>query len=199
MPLFIRLLLASLYTSVAVAAEQPHEHEQHHSHVHGQAELLVAVDGQWLELELASPAMNIVGFEHPPANAAQAETVHQAIVRLQQPATLFLLPAAAGCELAEAEVETGLMAHADHAAEHPQEHGQAHVEEHHPADPAANEAHAEFHAHYRYQCRQPAALDRISVQLFEHFPGLQQIHAQTISDHGQHAAELDKQHHRLAL
>jgi len=194
----IRLLFASLCSSIAVAAEQPHEHEheQHHSHVHGQAELLVAVDGQWLELELASPAMNIVGFEHPPANAAQAETVHRAIIRLEQPATLFLLPAAAGCELAEAEVETGLMAH----AEHPQKHGQAPAEEHHPAGPAvSDEAHAEFHAHYRYQCRQPAALDHISVQLFEHFPGLQQIRAQAISDHGQHAAELNKQHNRLAL
>ena len=44
-----------------------HAHEEHASldaHEHGVASLNVALDGQTLEIQLQSPAMNLVGFEH---------------------------------------------------------------------------------------------------------------------------------------
>lgn len=45
--------------------EHEHEHEQSLSaHLHGVATLNIALDDQQLELQLNSPAMNIVGFEY---------------------------------------------------------------------------------------------------------------------------------------
>jgi hypothetical protein len=194
---YLWLLVTSLFCLPALAAEHPHEHarEQHQAHVHGEAELMLAVDGQMLELELISPAMNIVGFEHTPATPAQIEAVHQAVARLQEADSLFQLPPAAGCRLVDAEVETGLMATAgQHAHEgHPAE---SHEHQGHQDE---RDGHAEFHAHYRYRCGKPEALDSMGVRLFEAFPGLHRLHAQTVSAHGQHQAELDKQHPHLPL
>ncbi|MGB1290473.1 MAG: ZrgA family zinc uptake protein, partial [Porticoccaceae bacterium] len=34
------------------------------AHVHGLSQLTIAVEGETVELEFSSPAMNLVGFEH---------------------------------------------------------------------------------------------------------------------------------------
>jgi hypothetical protein len=190
------LLIACLaLPTLALAADHDHDehehgYEQHHAHVHGTAELLIAAEGQLLELEFISPAMNIVGFEHPPSTAEQRHAVQQAIALLQQPGRLFVLPAAAGCKLQEAEVETGLTGES-----HEHEHERAAHEHEHEAE----EGHAEFHAHYHFRCSRPDALDGMDVTLFAHFPDTQHIRAQTLSSHGQHKAELDPQHHQLSF
>lgn len=41
------------------------------AHVHGIGELNVAIDGEALLVELISPAMDLVGFEHAPRTEAQ--------------------------------------------------------------------------------------------------------------------------------
>lgn len=197
------ILLACLLGSTALAAEHhhgpehAHGHEQHGTHVHGEAQLLVALDGQVLELEFISPAINIVGFEHAPHNAAQTAAVNAAIERLEQGTRLFELPADAGCEPLGAEVDTSLTAAREHQGP---DHGDTPQEGHaHGHAAAAGEAHAEFHARYHYRCEHPGRVDRMTVRLFQPFPGLQRIDAQTISPRGQRRAELDSDHNRLPL
>jgi len=50
-----------------------HDHEvlQHSAHLHGHAELTLALEGRALEINLASPAANIVGFEHKATSSEQ--------------------------------------------------------------------------------------------------------------------------------
>jgi Protein of unknown function (DUF2796) len=57
-------ILALFPAGIALADEA--EHREHGPHVHGVAQLNVALDGNVLWIELNSPAMNIVGFEHAP-------------------------------------------------------------------------------------------------------------------------------------
>lgn len=194
---YLWLLFTTLLATPALAAEHAHEqqYEQHQAHVHGEAELMIAVDGPVLELELISPAMNIVGFEHAPTTPAQQAAVEQAVERLRQADRLFQLPPAAGCSLVEAEVETGLLASAMHHEPHEHDEHPAETHEHQ----AEHDGHAEFHAHYHFQCRQAEALEGIEVRLFEPFPGMQRIHAQSVSAHGQHQAVLDSRHNHLPL
>jgi hypothetical protein len=111
-----RLLLAlpfALLPCFVLAAEHDHDHDHAHhdslgAHEHGAAELDAALDGSTLEVELRSPAMNLVGFEHAPSSEADKHKVADARKQLEQPNGLFGLPASAGCTLAESELESPL-------------------------------------------------------------------------------------------
>ena len=60
-------------------AEDSHEHDSEHtvetrqleSHEHGVSTLKIAIEGQNEQMELESPANDIVGFEHAPENNKQ--------------------------------------------------------------------------------------------------------------------------------
>ena len=64
-----------------------HAHEEHASldaHEHGVASLNVALDGQTLEIQLQSPAMNLVGFEHEAKSDADKAKVASEITKLAE-------------------------------------------------------------------------------------------------------------------
>jgi hypothetical protein len=181
-------LLSAMQANFAYAEE--HEHRHHGAHVHGVARLNVAIEGKELFLELESPAMNLVGFEHMPGNHKQEAAVEKTVKTLEQGERIFIIPSEADCKLVEAEVESPL---------HKQQHGDHHGDEH-DADHHEHEGdHSEFHATYHFQCAVPAALSYIEVRLFKLFPETKDIDVQFISDRGQGAAELNASNHRLSF
>ncbi|MEW7992303.1 MAG: DUF2796 domain-containing protein [Candidatus Thiodiazotropha sp.] len=168
----IVLSLSLLGGSVQIqAAESDHEH--HEAHVHGEAELLIAIEGDALEIEFRSPAMNIVGFEHRPADKAQMEAVEAAIGTLKQAELVFGIPSGAKCEPVAIEVESPLAEHAEHA-DHDHE----------------EETHSNFTGHYHFRCAEMSRLERIEVKLFKLFPGTEVIEVQSVSKRGQQKIDL---------
>ncbi|MDX1267219.1 MAG: DUF2796 domain-containing protein [Oceanisphaera sp.] len=171
-------------------------------HEHGFGRLSLALDQQQLVLELLAPAADIVGFEHAPADDAEQAQLNAALNRVQEAETLFSLPEAAACRLIDSQLveedahsheldEHKVAAHHDHAHEKADEH------EHHESEHAAeHEHHDDEHGHndvlvqYRYQCRQPQALNRLSTSLFEQFPSLTRVELQGIVPAGQIAGTL---------
>jgi hypothetical protein len=180
-------MLTLLPAGMALADEA--EHREHGPHVHGVAELNVALDGNVLWLELSSPAVNLVGFEHAPENAEQEAAVHEATATLRDGARVFGTSPGAGCELTEANVTTDI---AQPGAEH-------HEEAEHGEDEHAGEAHSEFQASYRFDCAAPDALTQLEVHLFELFSGTEEVKAHLIGRAGQTAAELTAAAPNLAL
>src|SRR3546814_9197080 len=78
-PTMRHLLFAVPMLLLPLSYSQAHEDDHHHehegatslgAHEHGAARLNAALDGNQLELELISPAMNLLGFEHAAASAA---------------------------------------------------------------------------------------------------------------------------------
>ncbi|WP_417781715.1 DUF2796 domain-containing protein [Stutzerimonas xanthomarina] len=188
-----RLLLAlpfALLPGFALAAEHDHDHAHHDSlnaHEHGAAELDAALDSSTLEIELRSPAMNLVGFEHAPSSDADKRKIAEARKQLEQPNSLFGLPAAAGCALAETELESPLF------------EGEAH-DQHDEHDDDHESQHSEIHAHYRFDCAAPQALQAFDLQgLFKAFPGTQKIQAQLIGPKGQRGVQLNADQPRAAF
>lgn len=186
-----RLLLAlpfALLPLVAAQAAQAHEHEHEHgslgAHEHGVARLNAVLDGQALELELESPAMNLVGFEHAPSTDADKAKVAAARKQLEQPLALFNLPSAAGCSVAKQELESPLFGDqpaADHDDDEHEETNDGHAHHH---------EHSEIHAHYQFTCTQPGALKDLDLaQVFKTFPATQKIQVQLISPSGQQGVE----------
>ena len=183
--------LITTVPAVQGQAEEHAGHRQHGAHVHGLAQLNLVVDGENIFLELTSPAMNIVGFEHSPSTADQQHTVHEAAEKLADGDSLFSFSSAAACRLISVEVDSPLMNSAHHG-EHG--HSDTHGEDHDDA-----EVHSEFEVRYQFSCTHPGKLESLKVGLFSAFPGLEQIEAQTLSAAGQSGGRLNAGNDRLHL
>lgn len=185
-----RLLLALPFALLPLAvaqAAQAHDHEHEHgslgAHEHGVARLNAVLDGQALELELESPAMNLVGFEHAPNTDVDKAKVTAARTQLEQPLVLFSLPKAAACTVAKQELESPLFGDQPDADDHDDDDKDAAGHEHH-------HEHSEIHAHYQFTCAKPDALKNLDLgQVFKTFPATQKIQVQLISPNGQQGVE----------
>ncbi|OOZ42798.1 DUF2796 domain-containing protein [Solemya elarraichensis gill symbiont] len=172
------IILTLLISPVQLLAVEP-DHEHHGAHVHGEAQLLIAVEGNTLEIEFISPAMNIVGFEYLPRNNTQLEAVKSAIEILNQPGQLFSLPSGAECHTSTFSVESPFSGHEKHA------HGEA--------------DHRDFAAHYHFLCTDMSRLKRVEVGIFKQFPATDVIEVQSISQRGQRMTELTPEHNSVEL
>ncbi len=179
-----RLLLAlpfALLPLAATAADHDHDHAEHGSldaHEHGAARLNVVLEGQALELELESPAMNLVGFEHAAKSDTDKAGVAAVRNQLQDPQALFGL-GAGDCSVREAELESPLFEDDEHE----------HEEEHHAHD--KDSEHSEIHAHYQLDCKKPGELQQLNLgELFKRFPATLKIQVQLIGPNGQQGLEL---------
>ncbi|WP_460054017.1 DUF2796 domain-containing protein [Pseudomonas sp. S2_D06] len=184
--LLLALPFAMLPLAVAHAAdEHDHEHGSLAAHEHGVGRLNAALDGKTLELELESPAMNLVGFEHVATSDADKAKVAATRAQLEQPLALFNLPKAAGCVVENQELESPLFgdkpeADDDHDEDAKDEDGHEH---HHD--------HSEIHARYQFTCATPDALKTLDLaNIFTRFPATRKIQVQLIGPSGQQGVEV---------
>ncbi|WGT25883.1 DUF2796 domain-containing protein [Pseudomonas marginalis] len=186
--LLLALPFALLPLAIAHAADE-HDHDHEHgslgAHEHGVGRLNAVLDGQALELELDSPAMNLVGFEHLATTAADKAKVAAARKQLENPLALFNLPKAAGCVISSQELNSPLFGdkpEADHDDDDDHDAKDGAHEHHHD--------HSEIHAHYQFTCATPTALGNLDLtQVFKTFPATQKIQVQLIGPSGQQGVE----------
>jgi len=171
-PLFLFLVLCLSPYPVLMADE----HRQLASHVHGEARLDIGIEGQDLVLELESPAMDILGFEHEPASEAEHKKAHEAEEQLRSADALFTLPENAQCKLTAAEVKAG-------GGTHEHEKG-------------GEEGHRDFDAQYAFRCA-GGVPGWIEVRLFDAFPSLHRLHVQLAGPKGQKSAVLSVGSNRI--
>ncbi|MBV7555698.1 DUF2796 domain-containing protein [Pseudomonas sp. PDM28] len=180
--LLLVLPFAMLPLAIAHAAdEHDHEHGSLGAHEHGVGRLNAALDGKTLALELQSPAMNLVGFEHVATSDADKAKVAAARALLEQPLSLFNLPKAAGCVVENQELESPLFGDTPDADD---DHGEDAKDEHH-------HDHSEIHAHYQFTCATPDALKTLDLaNIFNAFPATQKIQVQLIGPSGQQGVDV---------
>lgn len=179
--LLLALPFALLPLAVAHAHDDDHDHDHAHgtlgAHEHGVAKLNAVLDGNTLELELDSPAMNLVGFEHAANSDADKAKVAAVRQQLEQPLKLFGLPAAAGCKEDQQELESPLFGDAPKADDDGDDHEHSHQ-------------HSDIGAHYQLTCADPDKLAQVDLApLFKAFPATQKITVQLIGPNGQKGAE----------
>ena len=114
-----RCLLLTTASIAFASAQASDERRQLGSHEHGVTVLNIALEDTALVIEMEAPAMNIVGFEHPPGTDEQKRAIADALATLQGD-TLFAISAGAGCQLESVEakhiIEDADNAHDDHDA-----------------------------------------------------------------------------------
>lgn len=161
------------------------------AHVHGTSELTIAMEGESLEIQFTSPAMNLLGFEHK-ANSREDIAAVKNAEQLLKHKPLFLF-SDDQCEHLNTSIDvTGLIEGDDH--DHEQEHHTHSTERkdeknEHDAN-SHNEQHSDVVVNYRYRCKNTSKLSAITVNLFESFPGIQKIHVMWVKQTQQGAITL---------
>jgi hypothetical protein len=161
------------------------------AHVHGAAQMSVAIDASGLVYaELTSPAWNLYGFEAAPQSDAQRETVRAVAAALSEHGPIAF-PGRAGCTLSEVQIAGGVDGEAELEAEveghgHDHDHDQTghdHHDDHfdHDHDHADHDdhAHQDVTVSWTYQCERAEAADRFDAAgLFAALPRLETLQAE---------------------
>lgn len=137
------------------------------SHVHGAANLALALDGETISVELESPLYTLVGFEHAPETAAQIKVFETAEAALSQPGTLLQFNPEAGCT---ANPIKGVTLMPDDAPKNHDEHGHDH-----DAEDDSDYAHKDALLTYSFTCLNPVQLRWLDTRLFDVFDNLAKI------------------------
>jgi hypothetical protein len=140
-----------------------------------------------LVVELVSPAVNLVGFEHEPQNIEQQLETERLIRAIQTPENFFAVPI--GCLLDAIDFESPFSGADDfsrgepegeeHHEERESEHAEHHEGEHEEHDDEHKESHQDIHVTYEWQCSENK-LTRIDVNLFKLYSGFEKIQTQWV-------------------
>lgn len=174
------------------------------SHVHGASTLNIIIDADTLFVELKSPWVNLVGFEHQPATQEQLEAMSDAITLLSDPHQFLVFSTDAKCISISSKIDSTVNvviskdgdSHAEeiHGSQetHSTAQGEDHADDaHHDESHANEERHAEVLASYAFECTQPDTLTELTVRLFSLYPGIEDIDVQMVGPTGQSSLELN--------
>ena len=154
------------------------------AHVHGSAQMDVVQEGATVFVSLISPLADIIGFEHAPETEAQKQTMRSVYSLLQTQAMVTM--SGQGCALTDSDIDLpgAEETHDDHDQEGHDEHDDDHDHEGHDD----HETHGELSLTLTFQCDAPPT--GLTVNLFTHFPSVETITLNWISDKGQGAKKL---------
>jgi hypothetical protein len=184
------------------------------AHVHGLSELTIAMDAKTIELQLISPAMNLVGFEYKASSKQDIATVKQAELLLEQQDSLFLI-AGGDCEHLSTSIDSdGLLEAGAH--EDQEKHDDHHDHEKHDdhddhekhddhgkhddhSEHDQGETHSEMVASYSFTCKDTSKLSSIKVALFAFFPGIHKVNTLWVTPSKQGSSMLSAKNSTINL
>lgn len=180
----LSVLPLALLPTLLNAADHHHDHHTGHTplgaHEHGVAELDIALDQKTLELELRSPAFNILGFEHNPGNDQERRQVMAAQQQLERADQLFGLPATAACTRTHWKLVSPLFEAS--------------------APRTEDGSHSDVTVHYQFHCARPEALTQLDAQgFFKAFPNTHALRLQAFGPNGQSGANLSPRQTRFTF
>jgi len=187
----ISALICSLSLAAASLSAQT-EIRRAGAHEHSVGTGQLAVESGRVDLMLQIPGANLVGFEHPPRDAAQRDRLERARVRLAEGGWL-LLPERARCRTTLKVDLLGFESGIDdesHGHDHAHGHDHGNGEEH---------AHAEFQVTASAECERPGALEWIELRLFDGWPDNRSLRVDAISENAQWRSVLSAEQPRIEL
>jgi Protein of unknown function (DUF2796) len=173
------------------AAQAPHR--ELGPHVHGRGTLNIAVEGDKVSMELETPGMDIVGFEHAAKSKRDLSAVEKAKAQLSAPLSLFALPASAGCRLSASSVTIEHGEH-DHSGKE-----EATATKENGSASAKEEGHSEFHAEYTFECASVNNITAIEFGYFRAFAGAEKLDINLITPKGQSKFEASRAKPTISL
>lgn len=183
-------ILFTISFSINISAnEEHHEHRHHEAHVHGKAELSFLIDGETIAIELESPALNVLGFEHEPKTNEEKERVKQADNKLSDYKNIISIEGL-NCQVIETEIESPF------ETEHEDGH---HAHAHHDEDHHSDDDHGDYYLSYSLKCENTDKIKTVEVKLFDNFEGFETIEATWINQTDLGSAELSSEQKIIKL
>ena len=173
-----------------VPARAAEEKRELGAHEHGHGRLNIAVEGKRVTMELEAPGADIAGFEHEASTSEQKAVVERAKATLADGLSIFKLPVAAGCKLADAKVATHTEEEDEHGADKSKSEAAG-------KEKGEEEHHSEFRAAYVIDCAAPEKLTGIDFGYFEVFPGARELDINLVTPKGQYHYEVTRDQPRL--
>ena len=180
------------------------------SHEHGAANVMLAMEGEKLQLNFEVPSESLIGFEHLPKSQDQLQNFSKAISTLSEPSKLFSIPSKAECLLVGVNVSQSLFSGKDeHGHDEKDNHGHdekgfwnslfGHDEkdDHGHDESEKSEIHSEFHSKYQWNCHHLDDLVSIGTQLMKIFPRIEEIRLSWIAQNSQGSIELESKDDRM--
>ncbi|MEM9938905.1 MAG: DUF2796 domain-containing protein [Pseudomonadota bacterium] len=93
--------------------DHDHDHAGGEAHVHGESDLLIAIEGENVSVSFESPLANLIGFEHEPKTDAESEAYNAMRDSLAESDTVLSFSEAADCT--HYSSETSIRRSGDHA------------------------------------------------------------------------------------
>jgi hypothetical protein len=156
------------------------ESERHGAHIHGVAELTLALEDTKLEISFNSPAISVLGFEHKASNSTQLRAVDDARAKLRDAASFFAF-AGTTCTLQSATVDMSSVL----SPEHNSHDGVT--------------SHTDIRAHYEYKCTDGEQLQSLRVGRAALPFDLQEINAIWVLENAQGATVLNAKKQLIQL
>jgi hypothetical protein len=134
---------------------------EHGAHIHGAAEVDVAIEGKKLVISLESPADNLLGFEHAPKTDAEKTKLKTVDAQLRAVANVFAPDAAAQCKPSKTDLTMPNFKQGEHS---------------------------EIAVEYEFECAQTPS--QIALPLWKNFPKFKQLTANIATESGQKQSKL---------
>lgn len=176
------ILSVGIYALVACGATAQEARRENAPHVHGSGNLGIVIEGNMIQLDLDTPAHDLIGFEHKPETAEQKATADRALKLLKEGTSLFSPSKDAGCTLASSEAEFES-----------------------PEPSATNAAkkedaqHADINAKVVFECKSINKLTAIDFGYFKAFPGAEKLAITLVTGKKQAAFDVTKTSPRLEI
>ena len=186
----IFIVLVCLFVSFQTSAQV----RQKDSHEHGAANLMLAIEGDKLQIGIEVPSESLIGFEHFPKSRSDRENFNDAIKILSDPSKFISTPDDAECLLTGLNVSQTLFSgeeEDEHGHEKKDEHGHDDHDEHGHEDSEKGEFHSEFRSNYSWNCLHTDEIDSIGNKLFSFFPRIEEIRVNWITTSGQGSLEIE--------
>jgi hypothetical protein len=157
--------------------------EQHAAHEHGKVTINIALDGRELVVELDSPAVNVVGFEHKPRTEAERAVVRDAAAMFDSGRGLLGTPKEAACLFQRTELKAPQWDSTQVPPTHHEEH----------------EHHTDYEVRLIYRCNAPPRPAWIEPWLLDRLRGVTEARVNVVTPSGQSSETVGSGHIRVAL
>jgi hypothetical protein len=175
------LLLTFCFAIGAVVQQRRHD-----AHVHGAAEVSIAVEGSKATVEFRAPAESVMGFEHEAKSESDKKKRDAALEQLRaNKDRMIVFDPRWGCK--SSELKTAVAEEkAERAKAQTGTEGQSHK------DQKKSGEHREVQGIFSVACDKPLAGSRITFGVYKIFPDIHEINVQVLSDSKQVGATIKK-------
>jgi Protein of unknown function (DUF2796) len=156
----------------------------HDAHVHGVAEINIAVEGAKATVEFRAPAESIMGFEHEAKSESDKKKRDAALDQLRtKKDQMVVFDPKLGCK--SSDIKTTIV-------EDKGDHTKAQPGKDTHKDQKKSGEHREVHGTFSVACDKPLAGTRVQFGVSKVFREIQEIKVQVVGDSGQSGATIKK-------